>query len=262
MANSVYATHRIVKNLESDLAPRVTQLNETAADLSAKVSASEVATRELRTMIEEQQAKLNLIQQNLDSLSRVVYQEFQRTPVSGTAPGSAGSAFERATVQPPPAQTPIPGGAQPATPSSVIPGAPAPGTATMSEPTTPLAEYNRAQESFLNEDYERALGLYSEYLAKYPAAENVDNAQFWKAECYKELGRYEEAIREYETLRSNYPANRKIPRAMLHQAECHEKLGQIQRAVDLLQLLTTDERYAAYAEVEPAKVKLRELTGR
>ena len=61
MANSVYATHRIVQKLDTDMSARVDKLNQTAADLSAKVDASDQATRQLQSMMEENQAKLNAL---------------------------------------------------------------------------------------------------------------------------------------------------------------------------------------------------------
>ncbi|MBM3289820.1 MAG: hypothetical protein FJY92_06675, partial [Candidatus Hydrogenedentes bacterium] len=52
MANSVYATHRIVQKIDTDLSARVDKLNQTAADLTAKVDASDQATRQLQSMME------------------------------------------------------------------------------------------------------------------------------------------------------------------------------------------------------------------
>lgn len=256
VANSVYATHRIVKNLESDLGPRVTQLNETAAELTAKVEASENTTRQLQSLVEENQVQLKKMQETLDRLASVVYQDLGR---SGAARSTA--EFEPATVEPPagtaPGTLPPPGAAAP---GSTVPGAPMPPT-TADAGANALTEYNKAQQAFLNDDYQTALTLYDSYLQRYPNTEYAASAQFWKAESYRKLSKFEEAIGEFEKVRSGYPGpeNTKAAVSMTRQADCHMALGQTQRAVDLWQQLI--ENYPLSEVTEQAQQRLREVKG-
>lgn len=269
MANSVYATHRIVKSLETDLSGRVDQLNQTAADLSAKVDASDQSVRQLMTMMEENQARLTALQKNLDRLSQVVYRQYGLSP--GTAGGVTidGSKIEPPTTLPPAGDpmstTPPPGAPIAPAPGATTPGAelpPPPPPATEPLSTNAAADYKRASESYMNDNYEEALALYTQYLQKYPTAENAGNAQYWKAECYRKLGQWEQAVREYETMRQSFPLSKKVPPAMFYQAECYLRMGQQQRAIDLLKELSTNEKYATDAAAEQARSKLRELQGR
>ena len=251
VANSVYATHRIAKNLESDLGPRVTQLNETAAELTAKVEASETTTRQLQSKIEENQAKLDALQQSLDRLASVIYQEFGR---SGASRGGSGLEFQPPVVEPPTSGT---GEMPPAvTPESSM--APVP---TGDAASNALTEYNKAQQAFLNDDYEQAITLYNAFLQRYPSAGNAANAQFWKAESYRKLGQYETAIAEFEGVRSNYPGpdNLKAAYSMTRQADCHIELGQTQRAIDLWTQLV--ENYPLSEVTDQARARLREVRG-
>lgn len=252
VANSVYATHRIAKNLESDLGPRVTQLNETAAELTAKVEASETTTRQLQSSLEENQARLDALQQSLDRLAAVIYQEFGR---SGAATGSSSLGFERPVVEPPAAANlEIPPAEPTEPPMTVAPGADA-GAANA------LTEYNKAQQAFLNDDYEQAIALYDAFLQRYPTAGNAANAQFWKAESYRKLSQHETAIAEFEKVRSNYPGpdNLKAAYSMTRQADCHIALGQTQRAIDLWTQLV--ENYPLSEVTDQARARLREVRG-
>jgi len=251
VANSVYATHRIAKNLESDLSPRITQLNETAAELTAKVEASETTTRQLQSKVEENQAKLDTLQESLNRLASVVYQEFGR---SGAPRGGSGLEFQPPVVEPPASGT---GEMPPATtPESAMTPPPAGEAA-----SNALTEYNKAQQAFLNDDYDQAIALYDGFLQRYPSAGNAANAQFWKAESYRKLEQYETAIAEFEKVRSNYPGpdNLKAAYSMTRQADCHIALGQTQRAIDLWTQLV--ENYPLSEVTDQARSRLREVRG-
>ena len=251
VANSVYATHRIVKNLESDLGPRVTQLNETTAELTAKVEASETTTRQLQSVVEENQAKLDALQKSLDKLSSVIYQDLGRS-----APRT-GAEFEPPTVELP---SGAPGALPPPTTTTAPPGTAAPSPAA-GDAGNAVTDYNKAQQAFLNDDYQQALTLYDAYLQRYPNSEYAANAQFWKAECYRKLGQNEPAITEFEKVRSNYPGpdNTKAAVSMTRQADCHIALGQTQRAIDLWTQLV--EKYPLSEVTDQARNRLKEVRG-
>ncbi len=254
VANSVYATHRIAKNLESELTPRITQLNETTAELTAKVEASETTTKQLQSKVEENQAKLDALQQSLEKLSSVIYREFGLS----TGTQRTGSLeFEAPVVETPGGGTSeIP----PATPGETSATPPVSDTS-METTSNALTEYNKAQQAFLSDDYEQAITLYDAFLQRYPNAESAANAQFWKAESYRKLGQYETAIAEFEKVRSNYPGpdNLKAAPSIERQAECHIALGQTQRAVDLWNQLVED--YPLSEVTDQARARLRQVRG-
>lgn len=264
MANSVYATHRIVQKLDTDMSGRLDQLNQTAADLSARVDASDQATRQLQSMMEENQAKLNALQKNLDRLAQAVYKSF------GLSPGSpTGVQVGEASIQPPAGNVPTDTGASPGVTTPVpgtAEGGPPAVTPPVESPANDLsgnatADYKKASEVYMNDNFQEALTLYSQFLEKYPDSEIASSAQFWKASCYQKMGQWEQAVREYDLARQSYPMSKKTPLAMYNQAECYLRLGQQQRAIDLLKDVTTNPRYSTDATVEMARNRLKELQG-
>jgi len=283
MSNSVYATHRIVKNIEKDIGPNVTKLNETAAELVAKVEASDQENRRLRSVIEENQSKIDRLQQELATLTAVIYRQFGLTQTqAGFSNGGSATAPPAQVLPPPGARPNLPANTQPiaqATPpgGSLInqpaptqpPTAIAP-TAVQSTITPPPAvssetaeiDYISAQKAFIDENYTEALRRYTEYLTRYPDGESAHNAQFWKAESYRRLDQYENAIREFEYLEQRYgnlPEKSKLPLAMMKRAESYISLGQPERAAETLRALI--EQYPTSGVVDGAKSRLRNLEG-
>ena len=280
MSNSVYATHRIVKNIENDIGPNVTKLNETAAELVAKVEASDQENRQLRAVIEENQAKIDRLQQQLATLTNVIYRQFGLSPQSGSMSGGAATA-PPAQVLPPPAsisttpgvsqpiETTPPGGSMINQPATTPPPAAQMDTQPIAEAVTTAVssetaeiDYLSAQKAFIDENYDEALLRYTEYLTRYPDGQSAHNAQFWKAECYRRVGQYENSIREFEYLEQRYgsmPDNGKLPLAMMKRAEAHLSLGQTERATEILRDLI--EKYPMTGVVDGAKSRLRSLEG-
>ncbi|MFA6243106.1 MAG: tetratricopeptide repeat protein [Candidatus Hydrogenedentales bacterium] len=257
LSNTVYATYKIAKNLEQDLSPSVTKLNQTAADLTAKVEANDMAVKSLQSTIEDTQAKLDSMQKSIEKLSQDVYRMAGRPTGAVGLDATSGTTFSAptATVEPPLGSalgtTPIPS-------PEAAPGA-APGTVGGEAGSNALTDYNAAQRSFYGEDFEAALAQYSAYLQRYPDSRYADGAQFWKADCLRRLTRNEEAIAEYEKLRASYPNSSKVSLSLNNQADAHLRLGQTQRAVALLKQLV--ENYPNAPEVDLAKKRLKEIEG-
>ncbi len=280
MSNSVYATHRIVKNIEQDIGPNVMKLNETAAELVAKVEASDQENRRLRAVIEENQAKIDRLQRELTNLTSVIYRQFGLTQAQAGMPSGGGVASAPpAQVLPPPSASSTPMQTQPVTPQggSLINQSPtAPPATTMPGAAQPITtpptatpavsaetaevDYISAQKAFIDEDYSTALTRYTEYLTRYPDGESAHNAQFWKAECYRRMGQYENAIREFEYLEQRYgnmADTGKLPLAMMKRAESHIALGQKEAATTILRDLIA--KYPMTGVVDGANARLREL---
>ena len=258
MANSVYATHRIVQKLDTDMSARVDKLNQTAADLSAKVDASDQATRQLQSMMEENQAKLNALQKNLDRLAQVMYRSV------GVTPGPTGSVdVGGARIEPPEGTVPgaLPPPATPPATAEAVPANPAVTPPVAEDPAGATADYKKASEVYMNDNFQEALTLYGDFLQKYPNSDYASSAQYWKARCFQGMGQWEQAVREFDSVKTSYPMAKKVPPAMYYQAECYLRLGQQQRAIDLLKDLSSNPRYSTDAMSEQARDKLKELQG-
>jgi tol-pal system protein YbgF len=282
--NTVYDTHRRVVKLEQDLGGSVTKLNETAAELTARVDQSDQATRRLQTLIEENQAQLQTIQRQLSDLMNKLYRQGGYTgttpspsaaPAAGgvviEAPGPSGSAqtvespverVELEVAEAPAGESvainvsPTPAEATPAPPA---PGASAPEGGTGGSGGDADESYRRAQRTYANEDYAAARGQFQEFLQQHPGSELGANAQFWLGKCYLNLDQYNEAIGEFEKVRTSFPSDSKVPFAMHNEAVAYSRLGQTDRAKELLQEVV--EKYPRNPAADQAQTDLKKLQG-
>lgn len=275
LRNTIYATHRMVQNLDDNLSGTVSQLTQTTADLSARVDASDQQLRELNSLALENQRKLETLQASLDSLTTTLYRHFNLSPPQPiTAPPPAGGPVQRpgVTIEPPPGRTPGPSATPPqGQPQSqttqpgvqVTPPAQPQGTQETSGEFTPptgmdeISHYRSAQQLYAREDYAAALEKFKEDLQLFPDSPNADNATYWMAHCYFKLGDYQQAIDGFEQLRAKYPNSDKVPTAMHNEAVAYSRLGQNARAIELFQRLIRE--YPDNPATESARQKLRQL---
>jgi len=69
---SIYDTHKRVQKLEQDVDSSIRELNETTAALVARVDANDEQLRRLRTLCEENQAKLDALSKHLAGLRQTL----------------------------------------------------------------------------------------------------------------------------------------------------------------------------------------------
>ena len=249
--STVYETHRLVQNLERELGGSVERLNETTADLLARIEASDRETRRLLSVAEENQVKLEQLQRSLDDLTDTIYKQFNLTPP--VRPGQ-----RRSTFVPPPRDVDIQRGGIVVQPPDDR-EQPPPRIDTTPPPLDSNAHYRQAQELYTREEYQQALQQFGAHLALFPNTRHAANAQYWKAHCHFKLGEYEPAIDEFQRLRTLYPDSGKVPTAMHNQAVSFSRLGQIERAIDLFKDLILE--YPNDVGSESAREKLRQLQG-
>lgn len=58
--------------------------------------------------------------------------------------------------------------------------------------------FNAAEQNYLSGSYQKALASLQAYLDKYPAGKFANNAEFYIADSYRQLGKYEQACDSYE----------------------------------------------------------------
>lgn len=273
LESSIYDTHRMVKNLDTNLQPSVAQLNQTAAGMDARLTATDEQTRRLQAMAEENQRRLDELQHKLDELNRMVAiglglsSQSRSTVPPPTTPGSSSSPMstEGVTMGPSPtAVTPVP-------PADIAPTPPA--TASVEEPVESLepmpsqtlaggnatSDYEKAITSYRDGNYELAIQQFDEYMKRYPDNQYCANSQYWKAYSYAKLKNYDEAVREFEKMRALYPNDQKIPLAMYNQAAALSNLGKIAECKALLQKLIAEHPNDAAAQA--ARGDLAKLQG-
>ena len=289
MQTTIYDTHRRMVKLDKELESSVSRLNESTATLIARVDESDQQTRMLRGMLEENQAKLDALSRELESMKTTLYRHWNLTTTGAPAGPPRSVSTGPVTVESPPTLAPPPPTLPTQTPprnelldSAPIPTeqltqAPPPPPAVepvpvadpqeyVSEPAVPAADgsdprvlYQQAQRSYANDDFASALRQFDDYLAQYPSNDLSANAQFWKAKCLFNLNRYAESVQAFEGLRSNFPTSTKVPFAMHNQAVAHSRLGQTAQAERLMEGVI--EQYPVSPAADQARADLRKLRG-
>lgn len=279
LVQRVYDTHRTVHDINNNLRESINQLNQNTAELSARLDASDRQTRLLRSKVEENQAKIEVVQQSLDDMTATLYRHFRLSPPPRLRNRPSSSDSARPTPSPSSEADDfsqddvlvVPGdenGAASATEddlgdlsemdqAATAQRSPAQQDRTLPRATNPMDAYARCQELYRTGNYEEALRCFDEFLQRYSDTDLASNAQFWKASAYIKLEQFENAVRAFDTLRADYPNSVKLPTAMHNQAVAHVRLGQNARAEELFQLLI--EQYPLDAAAERAKEKLRQL---
>lgn len=217
----------------------------------------------LRGLVEEQRYDLrNLQRDSLDrytdldsrisSLSETVSTASVSMPTPAMAPSAAGA------ISNPPMTNVAPSAAVPISAvSSSMPSAnTGMSTATTMAPSTlstpmvmdtapaPVVEptmlseqqlYQLALDSLLQEQqYQRSITYFDQYLSLYSAGRFVTNAYYWKGQAYLNLAMLNEARDSFEVIVTQYPDGRKVDDAMYSLGTVYDKLGNADRARDYL----------------------------
>ena len=264
---TIYDMHRRVVKLDKDLGESINQLNATSATLNQRVDDMDGQTRELRSLLEENQRKLDEIKGDMTRLFRAMNLSQGVTAPTGTVTPSVNPNVQAGTPQiVPPPQTP---GALP-TPSAqneLLDSAPVPtGVGAAGQPApAPVAAadpnvlYAQADSSYQSSDYKTALERFDAFLAQYPTSDKAQNALFWKAKCQLNLGSFADSVQSFEGVRSRFPNSTKVPFAMHNQAVAHSRLGQTEEAIRLMQAVV--DQFPMSPVAEQAKSDLKRLKG-
>jgi ABC-type transporter Mla subunit MlaD len=87
------ATHRTAQRLNTNVNESLKSLNASTADLSARLEQYDQQVRRLRLLVEDNQTRLDAVQQRLDELSTTLYKQLNLTPpVSAAPPAQQGGA--------------------------------------------------------------------------------------------------------------------------------------------------------------------------
>ena len=262
LENAVYQTHRMVQDLDRNLSSSVTQLNDVASELVARLNTSENETLKLMSIAEENQYKLENLQRSLDQLTATLYRHLNLSPpITLSVPPTPTQPFGTPNQTGAPVEIQQPDSTSPSITSPEI-TAPSPDSFTSPPPPTQQTsdeQYREAQELYGTEQYDLAARMFEEQIRLFPNSPHVSNATYWRAHCYFKMGEYEKAIQGFDQLRTQYPDSGKVPIAMHNQAVAYSRLGQNERAKALFQRLIRE--HPDDVATESARDKLRQLQG-
>lgn len=154
---------------------------------------------------------------------------------SAPAPKVAASAPPKAALDPPPADAP-----------------PAPAPA-----PEPLRLYRQGLDLLKERRHAEAVAALREFVAKYPAHDYADNAQYWLGECFYDLKDHRAAVREFRDVVDKFPEGNKVPDALLKAGYSYLALGEAAAGREALGQVM--KAYPRHQASRLAETRLREL---
>ena len=121
--------------------------------------------------------------------------------------------------------------------------------------TEPILLYKEGRASLIEEKYDKAIEIFTEFLKKYPHNDLADNALYWTGECYYAVTDFEKAIKAFKEVVEKYPRGMKVPDALLKTAYSYLSLKDTDRAHQYLKLVV--EKHPFSEASEKAQVKLK-----
>ena len=186
----------------------LTRLDDLQQELQRLRGKSEVQTHELG----ELRNSLRSAHQDFDNRLRALE--------SHLASGGMPSAPE-APLSPPADSLPVAAGTPDAAPASpATPPAAPPADAAQEQAT-----YQQAFTLLKEARYEKAITAFQDYLARFPAGANADNAQYWLGEAHYVTRNFKQALQAFQTIVDKSASSPKRPDAMLKTGFVHYELG-------------------------------------
>jgi tol-pal system protein YbgF len=90
--------------------------------------------------------------------------------------------------------------------------------------------YEAALALVRSKQYDKALDALSAFLVRYPDHPYVENATYWRGECFYAKGEYARAGEQFEGVIARFPYGNKAPDALLKLGLCQEKTGAHEQA--------------------------------
>jgi tol-pal system protein YbgF len=123
---------------------------------------------------------------------------------------------------------------------------------------TEQQQYQLALDSLLQEEqYQRSVAEFDQYLSLYPNGRFITNAYYWKGQAYLNLAMLNEARDAFEVIVNLYPDGRKVDDAMYSLGTVYDKLGDTDKARQLLRQVQS--RYPNTSAANLADIYLRSM---
>ncbi len=119
------------------------------------------------------------------------------------------------------------------------------------------ALYHKALSEVNTQNYQAAITLFDQFIAKHPKSTLADNAQYWKGEALFALKDYPNAVLEFQKVIKKYPKSDKIPGAVLKQGYCFFEKKEYGDAKIFLQKVIADHPHSE--EAGEAREKLAKI---
>ncbi len=266
--------------LTAVIAAQVGGTNDAVIMLLDQVQSLRSEMETMREMVEQQANLIDRLQRDsvdrytdLDTRISSLYEDGAAAasvvpPVSGTPSTAAGStaASTAATVS---GNTSAPGSTTTPVVNSSVVNAPS-ASASVQTPVTSLNTtinpqlmteqqlYQLALDSLLqDEQYERSISEFDQYLSMYPNGRFVTNAHYWKGQSFVNLSRFAEARDSFSIILERYPDGAKVDDASYSLGTVYDRLGNTAQARELLNSVKT--KYPNTSAANLADIYLRSM---
>jgi tol-pal system protein YbgF len=137
-----------------------------------------------------------------------------------------------------------------------------PGAAGAADESTKLpggdrANYQAAFTLLKDNQYDKAIAAFKQFLVSFPDSALAGNAQYWLGEAYFVNRDLPDALSAFQGVADNYPSSSKLPDAMLKIGYCRDELKQYDQAKSVLNDVVT--RFGDTPAGSLAKLRLQQI---
>ncbi|MBT2971859.1 MAG: tol-pal system protein YbgF [Candidatus Thiodiazotropha sp. (ex Ctena orbiculata)] len=232
--------------------------NQSLADLVLQVQQLRQEVQQLRGDLEVQKHNMDAMGRRQRDLYLDIDQRLSRFQ-PGTAPVPNTPAMAPPMTPAPPSAAPgQPPLAASTEPPPATPAVPPVAAVTPPDPKREAEAYQSAFNMLKQGRYGESITAFSNFLRDYPGGEYEDNAQYWLAEASYVNRDFDTALGEFMKIMEKYPTSPKIPGAMLKIGYIHYEKKSWTDARNILNELVSN--YPATTESRLAQKRLQRLT--
>jgi len=225
--------------------------NQSLADLVYQMQQLQQEVQRLQGELELQKHAMDAMNKRQRDLYLDIDQRLSRLQPGGAV--TAPPAPATATMAPGTPPVPAPVAAAPVTSP---PQVPAPNAAPV-DPKLEAEAYQSAFNLLKQGRYPESIKAFREFLGKYAAGSYADNAQYWLAEASYVNRDYDTALGDFEKVLTTYPQSNKVPGAMLKMGYIYYEQQDWQKVRGILEKLLTD--YPGSTEARLGEKRLQRM---
>ncbi|MBT3047842.1 MAG: tol-pal system protein YbgF [Candidatus Thiodiazotropha sp.] len=256
-AAPVFAANGLTMDQRLQRIERILQ-NQSLADLVLQVQQLRQEVQQLRGDLEVQKHNMDAMGRRQRDLYLDIDQRLSRfQPGSAPIPNTPTLAPPM-TPAPPSAAPGQPPMTTVTEPPPATPAVPPVAAVTPPDPKREADAYQSAFNMLKQGRYGESITAFSNFLRDYPGGEYEDNAQYWLAEASYVNRDFDTALGEFLKIMEKYPTSPKIPGAMLKIGYIHYEKKNWTDARNILNELVTN--YPATTESRLAQKRLQRLT--
>jgi tol-pal system protein YbgF len=229
--------------------------NQNMADMVYQMQQLKQEVQRLNGELEMQKHAMDAMNRRQRDLYLDIDQRLSRVQPAGVQSSTSAPAPAPVTA---PVPAPVPAAPVTPAPQPVAAATPAPRQVTPPDPKKEAAAYQSAFNLLKQGRYPESIQAFSQFLENFPGGSFEDNAQYWLAEASYVNRDFEVALGDFQKVLANHPQSAKVPGAMLKMGYIHYELKRWGEAREVLQSL--QQKYTGSTEARLAEKRLQRMT--